>query len=164
MSYQKIPNLGELPCIELRFSSTVLLVALIDSGCDQSYIHGDAFNEVNASFGFSLDTDFIIGSAGYSDSASTHLIFGSIDLKANVGDSSFTGNFKILVNESSLDFHIILGVDILRKLQAVFDFGNWQLSPTFVHPLKFLTPARICELMGYPLNEILDQSISDAEL
>ena len=123
MSHQKIPNLGELPCIELRFSSTVLLVALIDSGCDQSYIHGDAFNKANTSFGFSLDTDFIIISAGYGGSNDSHLIFGAIDLKAEAGDSSFTGNFKILVDESSLDFHIILGVDILRKFQAVFDFA-----------------------------------------
>ena len=164
MSQRQLPSTGALPCIPLKFSSTITLVALIDSGSDVSYINDDAFNEVNASFGYTLDTYFIIGSAGYSNSTTSHLIFGAITLTAEVGDSSFSGKFNILVEESSLDFHVILGLDILKDIKAIFDFGNWQISaPRFIQPLEFLTPTKRCELMGFSLNEILDHPILDAE-
>ena len=164
MAQERLPNTGILPCIKLQFSSTVNLVALIDSGCDQSYIHGDAFEEVNASFGFSLEPDFIIGTAGYSSTAASHLIFGSINLTAETNNSNISGKFHILADEKSLEFHVILGLDILRDIKAIFDFGNWQLiAPRFSQPLKFLTPSQRCELMGFPLNEILDLPLSDAE-
>ena len=66
--------------------------------------------------------------------------------------------FRVI--ENSLDFNIILCLDNIKGIEAIFDFSNWQLSaPRFIHPLTFLTPAKMCE----GRIEILANAILDAE-
>ena len=77
-----------------------------------------------------MEPDFIIETAGYSNSAACHLIFGSISLTVEVGDSSLSGKFDILSEEESQEFHVILGLDILKEIGRFWELAI-RCSPIF---------------------------------
>ena len=114
----------DIPCLPLKISSELVLVALIDTGAETSYINGDAFEKVTDIMSHHVDFDPIFGSAGSRGGDIRSQIFGRAYIEGTILETKIESPFYILVDETSVDYDIIIGVDILTDIKAVFDFGN----------------------------------------
>ena len=131
---------GDLPCVPLKIGN-LILVALVDTGAEKSFINGDTFQNVCEALEHDIDFDPTFGSAGSRGGEIRSRVFGSIKLSGVITGEAFEASYMVLIDEVSVDYDIIIGVDTLKALKAIFDFGGWALSsPLFDHTIKFLTP------------------------
>ena len=115
-------------------------MALIDTGADTSYVNRDTFERITDVVEHRVDFDPIFGTAGSRGGDLRSRIFGRAYIEGTIAGDKIENPFFILVDETSVDYDIIIGVDILKDIKAIFDFGGWCLgSPLFKEPVKFLT-------------------------
>ena len=139
---------SDLPCLPLRISDSLTLVALIDTGAETSYVNSDTFERVTDVIGHRIDFDPVFGTAGSKGVDLHSRIFGRAYIEGTIFGAKIESAFYILVDETSVDYDLIIGVDILKDIKAVFYFGSWSLgSPLFEKPIKFLTATQRETLM-----------------